>query len=126
MSIRELRSAMDKKPRRSDMEAIHEQLPDMLVVPVEDEDQYVEKVGLDTAATITELAAGEAHGVERLQRVLAENLDLLSDKDADTIKGIIAEKKANQIKFTEMANKYDETGVSKSARKSLNKLLKEA
>lgn len=101
-----------------------EVLPDMMVVEVDDPEQYVEEKGLDVAGEIACLIKGETEGLEQMTRTLKWNLELLADKDADKLKDIIAQKKANIAVLQEMSTTYDEIEVDKSATQSLKKLLK--
>lgn len=101
-----------------------EVLPDMMVVEVDDPEQYVEEKGLDVASEIACLIKGETEGLEQMTRTLKWNLELLADKDADKLKDIIAQKKANISVLQEMSTTYDEIEVDKSATQSLKKLLK--
>lgn len=101
-----------------------EVLPDMMVVEVDDPEQYVEEKGLDVASGIACLIKGETEGLEQMTRTLKWNLELLADKDADKLKDIIAQKKANISVLQEMSTTYDEIEVDKSATQSLKKLLK--
>lgn len=101
-----------------------EVLPNMMVVEVDDPEQYVEEKGLDVASAIACLIKGETDGVEEFTRTLQFNLDLLADKDIDKIKDIIAQKKANIAILQQMSTIYDEIEVDKSATQSLKKLLK--
>lgn len=101
-----------------------EVLPNMMVVEVDDPEQYVEEKGLDVARVITYLIKEETNGVEEFTRVLQSNLEFLSDKDIDKLKNIIAQKKANISVLQEMSTTYDEIEVDKSATQSLKKLLK--
>lgn len=116
MKIDEMRKAM--RPE--------EVLPEMMVVEVDDTDQYVEKKGLETAEEVNELIKAENHAIEKYQDVLKHQLEILSDSDVEQLKKMVSQKKANMIILTEMATKYDETEVSKSAARSLKKLLKNA
>ena len=86
-----------------------EVLPNMMVVEVDDPEQYVKE---------------ESDGVEEFTSALQSNLELLSDKDIDKLKSIIAQKKANISVLQEMSTTYDEIEVDKSATQSLKKLLK--
>lgn len=101
-----------------------EVLPDMMVVEVDDPEQYVEEKGLDVAGAIACLIKGETDGLDQVTRTLQCNLELLSDKDIDKLKDIIAQKKANIVILQEMSTTYDEIEVDKSAAQSLKKLLK--
>lgn len=101
-----------------------EVLPNMMVVEVDDPEQYVEEKGLDVASAIACLIKEETEGLEHYTRMLQFNLDLLADKDVDRIKDIIADKKANMAILQEMSTTYDEIEVDKSATQSLKKLLK--
>ena len=114
MKIEEMRKAMTPE----------EVLPEMMVVEVDDTKQYVERKGIETAECLSSLITAENHAVEHYQDVIKEQIDILSDKDIDELKKIIGQKKANIIILTEMASKYDDTDISKSAAKSLKKLLK--
>lgn len=101
-----------------------EVLPNMMVVEVDDPEQYVEEKGLDVAGAIACLIKEETEGLEHFTRTLQFNLELLSDKDIDKLKGIIAQKKANLSILQQMSTTYDEIDVDKSATQSLKKLLK--
>lgn len=101
-----------------------EVLPNMMVVEVDDPEQYVEEKGLDVASAIACLIKEETDGVEEFTRTLQFNLELLSDKDIDKLKNIISQKKANITVLQEMSTTYDEIEVDKSATQSLKKLLK--
>lgn len=101
-----------------------EVLPDMMVVEVDDPEQYVEEKGLDVAGAIACLIKEETESLEHYTRTLQFNLDLLADKDVDKLKDIISEKKANIAILQEMSTTYDEIEVDKSAASSLKKLLK--
>lgn len=101
-----------------------EVLPNMMVVEVDDPEQYVEEKGLDVASAIACLIKEETDGVEEFTRALQSNLELLSDKDIEKLKSIIAQKKANISVLQEMSTTYDEIEVDKSATQSLKKLLK--
>lgn len=101
-----------------------EVLPNMMVVEVDDPEQYVESKGLDVAGAIACLIKAETESVEAYTRTLQWNLELLSDKDIDRLKDIISEKKANIAILQEMSTTYDEIEVDKTASSSLKKLLK--
>lgn len=101
-----------------------EVLPNMMVVEVDDPEQYVEERGLDVASAIACLIKEETEGLEQVTRTLQWNLELLSDKDINKLKDIIAQKKANISVLQEMSTTYDEIEVDKSATQSLKKLLK--
>lgn len=101
-----------------------EVLPNMMVVEVDDPEQYVEEKGLDVASAIACLIKEESDGVEEFTSALQFNLELLSDKDIDKLKSIISQKKANISVLQEMSTTYDEIEVDKSATQSLKKLLK--
>lgn len=101
-----------------------EVLPNMMVVEVDDPEQYVEEKGLNVAGEIACLIKEETDGVEEFTRTLQFNFELLSDKDIDKLKNIIAQKKANISVLQEMSTAYDEIEVDKSATQSLKKLLK--
>lgn len=101
-----------------------EVLPNMMVVEVDDPEQYVEYKGLDVAAQINHLIEDETRGIGCYNYMLKDNLDLLADKDVEKIKKIISDKKANVAILQEMTTTYDEIEVDKSATQSLKKLLK--
>lgn len=101
-----------------------EVLPNMMVVEVEDPEQYVEAKGLDVAGEIACLIKAETESIEVFTRILQCNLDLLSDKDIEKLKGIISDKKANIAVLQDMSTTYDEIDIDKSASSSLKKLLK--
>lgn len=99
-------------------------LPNMMVVEVDDPEQYVEHQGLCVAQSINELLAGEAHAIDHYEMVIKDNLDLMSDKDVSKLKDIVAQKKANITVLQEMTTTYDEIDLGKTATQSLKKLLK--
>lgn len=99
-------------------------LPNMMVVEVDDPEQYVEYKGLDVAEQINHLIKEETESIEDYNCTLKDNLDLLADKDIDKIKKIISDKKANIAILQEMTTTYDEIEMDKSAAQSLKKLLK--
>lgn len=101
-----------------------EVLPNMMVVEVDDPEQYVEYKGLDVAAQINHLIEDETSSIGCYNYMLKDNLDLLADKDVEKIKKIISDKKANVAILQEMTTTYDEIEVDKSATQSLKKLLK--
>ena len=114
MKIDEMRKALTPE----------EVLPEMMVVEVDNPEQYVECKGLETANKLNELITGENHAIEHYQDVMKDQIDILADNDLEALKKMVGQMKANIIILTEMATKYDKTDVSKSAAKSLKKLLK--
>lgn len=101
-----------------------EVLPNMMVVEVDDPEQYVEYKGLDVASQLNHLIEDETKGIACYSCILKDNLDLLADKDAEKIKKIISDKKANVAILQEMTTTYDDIELDKSATQSLKKLLK--
>lgn len=101
-----------------------EVLPNMMVVEVDSPEQYVEKEGLTTAQALGHLIEDENKAIGCYQGIIADNLDVMSDKDLDKLKSIVSDKKANVVILQEMMTTYDEIEVDKSAAQSLKKLLK--
>lgn len=101
-----------------------EVLPNMMVVEVDDPEQYVEEKGLDVASAIACLARSELESIDQYTRTLQWNLEFLTEEDIKKLKDIIAGKKANVAVLQEMSTTYDEIDVDKSATSSLKKLLK--
>lgn len=112
--IKEMRGAMTPE----------EVLPNMMVVEVDDPEQYVEEKGLDVAGEINHLIKEETESIEDYNEMLRCNLPLLADKDVDKLKKIISDKKANIAILQEMTTTYDEIDIDRSASSSLKKLLK--
>lgn len=101
-----------------------EVLPNMMVVEIDSPEQYVEEKGLDVAGQINHLIKEETESIGDYNSALRCFLDLLSDKDIEKLKQMIADKKANVTILQEMATTYDEIEIDKAAAPSLKKLLK--
>lgn len=101
-----------------------EVLPNMMVIDVDSPEQYVEVQGLTVAQALSHLIEDETKAIACYQGIIKDNIDLLSDKDADRLKKIVSDKKANIAILQEMMTTYDEIEVDKSATQSLKKLLK--
>ena len=101
-----------------------EVLPNMMVVGVDSPEQYVEREGLSAAQALNHLIGDETNAISCYESIIADNLDIISDKDLDKLKSIVSDKKANIAILQEMATTYDEIEVDKSAAQSLKKLLK--
>lgn len=99
-------------------------LPEMLVIPAESEEDYVEKMGLSVAESLNFALQRESEAISGLNCMLEQNIDLMADSDVDKIKKIISQKKANVAILQEMTTTYDEIEVDKSAAPALKKLLK--
>ena len=99
-------------------------LPNMMVVDVDSPEQYVEYQGLTAAQALNHLIEDETKAISCYEGIIADNLDILSDKDLDKLKSIVSDKKANIAILQAMTTTYDEIEVDKSAAQSLKKLLK--
>lgn len=105
-------------------DAIAPELPNMMVVAVDSPEQYVDYQGLTVAQSINGLIHDITSLIGCTEQVIKENIDLMADKDIDTLKKIVSGAKADMLSLQEMSSTYDDIDVDKSAAKSLKKLLK--